>query len=378
MTLEKACKKLLIKEPFWGLFMIGFNKKYTTDIDTLAIRKLGIGVELLINEGFWRTLTDNEQLAVLLHELHHISLCHIFMSSDFKDHHKFNIAADAEVNCYIDNLPKGCITAEGLGLPNCKGAKWYYENIPDPSSGETPSVGMGLPEPLDDHSFWKEMSELPEASKQLVSNTIDTMLKTVAEQVMKRNGTIPGCLSERVEKLLKDRPPVYDWKKHLRRLLGSRITTELKRTVRRESKRLTGAPGIKFRKSVDLLVAVDTSGSISSRQLTEFFAEINHIHRAGAHVVVLEFDSKMQKIWDFSPEKKIVVKGRGGTDFKPAADYYNEHRHAFGMMVWLTDGYASIPDNMYHANDMLWVLTDDGYEQYYPGKVLHMPNEQNY
>ena len=52
MQLEKVCKRLLIKEPFWGLFMLGLNKTYSNAVPTLGVRKCGIGVELLVNESY--------------------------------------------------------------------------------------------------------------------------------------------------------------------------------------------------------------------------------------------------------------------------------------------------------------------------------------
>ena len=54
------------------------------------------------------------------------------MGSDFSDQQRFNIAADAEVNCYIEGLPPndGHVDVNKLGLPPRQGAKWYYNNMP--------------------------------------------------------------------------------------------------------------------------------------------------------------------------------------------------------------------------------------------------------
>ena len=79
MTLEQACKKLIIKEPFWGIFLLGLNKSYSDKVPTLGVRRLNIGVELIVNKTFWDSLKDESQLAVLLHELHHISLNHLIL-----------------------------------------------------------------------------------------------------------------------------------------------------------------------------------------------------------------------------------------------------------------------------------------------------------
>lgn len=94
MEVEKAFKRLLVKSPFYGLFCLSLPKRVTKQINTLAVTKNGINCELLINPDFWETLNDDEQIAVLTHELSHICLQHIFMSDSFSDKRTFNISAD--------------------------------------------------------------------------------------------------------------------------------------------------------------------------------------------------------------------------------------------------------------------------------------------
>lgn len=387
MQLEKVCKRLLIKEPFWGLFMLGLNKSYSNAVPTLGVRKCGIGVELLVNEGYWNTLSDTEQMAILLHELHHISFGHLLMGSDFSDQQRFNIAADAEVNCYIEGLPPndGHVDVNKLGLPPRKGAKWYYNNMPQfqspqsqqgsdsSGSGNQNSGSVPMPNLSDDHSKWKEFDRMSDTQKELVKAQLDTQLKQAAEQTIKSRGTIPACLSEIIKELFKDRPRIYDWRSHFRRVLGTEIETKFRKTYQRESKRFTGAPGIKLKRRIKILVAVDTSGSVSNNELADFFSEINHIYRAGAHVDVLECDAALAPIWEFTGSHDIKITGRGGTDFAPAVDYYRTHKKEYTMFVYFTDGYAPIEHLNVPNNDMLWVITSNGQRQDYPGKVIYIP-----
>lgn len=70
MEIERAFKRLLITNPFYGLFCLSLPKRVTTDeTDTLCVMKKGINCELCINPDFWEELTDNEQIALLQHEL---------------------------------------------------------------------------------------------------------------------------------------------------------------------------------------------------------------------------------------------------------------------------------------------------------------------
>ena len=69
MEIEKVFKRLLIKNPFYGLFCLSLPKVVTKKAPTLRITKQGISCQLEINPDFWEQHTDDEQLALLQHEL---------------------------------------------------------------------------------------------------------------------------------------------------------------------------------------------------------------------------------------------------------------------------------------------------------------------
>lgn len=390
MTIEKICKKLIIKEPFWGLFMLGLNKRISTRIPTMAVAKSGIGVELLVNPSFWESLSDTEQMAILLHELHHLCFEHIFMGKDFADHERFNIACDAEVNCYIEGLPPndGHVDCRNYGLEEKQGAKYYYNHLPVFQNPQLPggagggqgtgqqqgNNGVPTPNLSDDHSTWKEFAHESEAEKELVKGQIEGMIKQAAIQTLKQRGTIPGEMQEIVSKIMKEKPRIFDWKSKFRRMLGTEIEVKLKKTYHRESKRFTGSPGLKFKKRVNVLVGVDTSGSVSKKELEEFFSEISHISKAGAKVTVAEFDARISSVWEFKGLQDIKITGRGGTDFEPMIEYWKQHKKDYTVFVLFTDGYAPTEKLRVPNNDMTWVITSEGdHDRTYPGKVLFIP-----
>ena len=51
-TVFKTIKNLIIKEPFYGLFLLGLNKRFDNTIDTAAVAIEGINPVLLINKDF--------------------------------------------------------------------------------------------------------------------------------------------------------------------------------------------------------------------------------------------------------------------------------------------------------------------------------------
>ena len=69
---------------------------------------------------------------LLKHELLHVSFGHMIMKDRFENFKLFNIAADIEINQYIDSdyLPEGGLTLETfkeLELPTKAGTKIYYD-----------------------------------------------------------------------------------------------------------------------------------------------------------------------------------------------------------------------------------------------------------
>jgi predicted metal-dependent peptidase len=108
------------------------------------------------------------------------------------------------------------------------------------------------------------------------------------------------------------------------------------------------------------LVAVDTSGSVNNGELKEFFHEVHHMHKTGSDVTVIQCDAAISDVRPYNPRNEIKLYGRGGTDFQPVIDYYNEHQHKFTCLVYFTDGECGAPENA--KGKILWVLSSTSHE----------------
>lgn len=363
MKLEKAYKKLLVENPFYGMFLLGIPKTLDDSIPTACVRRKGLYCELAINPEYWESQNDVQQLNLLQHEIYHIVFQHMFMWPYFKNHKLLNIAADCEVNSYLKNLDDTWVVPSLFNLPEKQGTKYYYENIPE---DQIPSDNW------DDHDSWgTDFTECSDAEKQLIQNQINAQIKTVAEEVMKMRGTIPAELSELITELFKEKPRIFDWKSYFRRMLGSTYDVNTKKTRRKESERFPGAAGLKHKKKTSLLVAVDTSGSVSNSELLDFFSEITHIYKAGADVTILECDAAISAKYKFTGKWDGKIHGRGGTDFQPVIDYYRSNLKEYSSLVYFTDGECSLPVGT--PRNVIWVITSNGKHQDYPGKTLYIP-----
>ena len=112
----------------------------------------------------------------------------------------------------------------------------------------------------------------------------------------------------------------------------------------------------------DVVVAIDTSGSVNTAELQQFLGELNNItedHKPRS-VTVITCDAKVQSVTRYEQGDiidSIECTGRGGTRVSPVFDYIDEHQLPVDNMVYLTDmGIHDWPDD---APDypVLWVST---------------------
>ena len=379
MDLDRAVKTLLIREPFYGLFLLNLNRYYGDKCDTACVCRNGINTELCVNKKFWDTLSDDEQLGVLKHELSHILFKHITSSEYFGNHDKFNKASDLETNSYIPILQKDPYYYPArFNLENNKGTKFYYENLPDePNDGDEGNNGdsSNSYDPNDSHASWKDFQDLSDTEKQLIENQIDYQAKNTAETCQKMIGSVPGELKEYLDNLFKIKPQVFNWKAYFRRVIGNLITSELYLTRMRPSRRFPDSRGVKFKRKPHVLVGVDTSGSISDEELEDFFSEIYYLWKSGVKVTIAQIDTKIEHIEEYNGKFNKEIYGRGGTEFTDLINYYNERKKDFSTLVIFTDGYVSL--NLPPFRNGVWVITKTGAHKDYPGTTIYIPSNAN-
>jgi predicted metal-dependent peptidase len=365
--IAKQSKTLMLKEPFYGLFLIGLNKELRTDIQTACVTPDNINIKLCINPEFWLGLEEKTKLAVLKHELLHIAFFHLENFERFDNKKLSNVAADLEINQYIESEYKGD-SWEGLEynegifkslnlLPK-QGTKYYYDAIQqemdDNPDGDIAQFVNSIE--MDWHDLWEDMEGMSEAERKLIQKQIDHQLKEIASEMKKKNrGFIPNELSQYLDSLFEIKEPVLDWKAYLRRFSSQSTKVFTKKTRYKPNKRFYGNPTLKIKQRKNTLVAIDTSGSVSEKELLEFFNEIYHIYKSGTDVTVIECDADIQRIYEYKGKlEDLSVQGRGGTDFEPVFAYLYKNRDKYNNLIYLTDGECNPPKTKI-LKPVLWV-----------------------
>jgi predicted metal-dependent peptidase len=429
-TLSKTAKDLMLKEPYYGFFLIMLNKLWNKRIPTAGVSKNGINYQLVINDDFWENLTELERLGLLKHELLHIAFGHLTTVFKFSDRRLANIAMDMEINQYIDAswLPGGELSSDEfkqlketitteleqakennatreeliviskklpfrgimiddyaeLNLDIKAGARYYYDKLKEAKDNKTQKGTSGSEafdnlcdqmdssdgDSLPDHSTWDEFEDLSEAEQKLIEKQVQKLLSDAKEQTVKKRGTVPGEI-EGVIIIDEIKPPKFDWRGYIRRFTGVSTKVYTKKIRRKENKRFDANPGLKVKMKQHMLLAIDTSGSVSDNELKEFMSEMHHIYKCGIDITIIQCDTTIRSIEPYKGKHELNVQGRGGTEFDPVIEYFNANLSKYTSLVYFTDGECHT--DVKPRGNILWVLSEESsINESLPGKIIKL------
>jgi predicted metal-dependent peptidase len=178
-----------------------------------------------------------------------------------------------------------------------------------------------------------------------------------------------GQLPLGVERLIKQAvDPVMPWRELIQTNLTSAIRTDYSwmRPSRRGWHMDAIMPGMTPGEEIDVVVAIDMSGSISNTQAQAFLGEIGGMMDSfdGYKVHVFCFDTETYNPQDFTSENLDSIEGYepmggGGTDFDSIFDYLKKVGNVPNRLIVFTDGYpcGSWGDPDYC--DTTWIIHGD-------------------
>ena len=386
MTFERLCKVFLIQEPFYGIILASLRKEADPLVETLGVAPDGASFKLVYNPEFLAQFDDDSNLEFLKHECLHLCLGHPFIgidkgwSANPATHKKYNIAADLECNSYLNKnviSPEAKLYwAEDLGFNTKEGSIYYYNNLPDPDTQNAFGVGVfGKGSQFDNHDLWPK--DISKEACDIMQETVNELIVFAADTVEKSRGTIPGELVVKIKKLREKAKPVADWRRFCRRYMGNQYSYLTKKSRRRESKRFEGMMGTRHQKMSKILVAIDTSGSVTMSEYMEFMKQINTM-KGVAEFHIVECDACIQYEYDFEGKPNLKLHGGGGTSFQPVVDKFIAESCVYDSLIYFTDGECPIPDNT--PKHTLWVVSSKGSkENDYTkngAKVVFIPSKQ--
>ena len=353
--ISKAIVSLLIKYPFYANLALQLNIKQDELCPTFGTD----GSNLYWSEQ-GMALFKNDLPYVMAHEVLHLVNGTIWRV-DKRDKFLWNIATDIEIYYLLKNdftSPKAIVDIIRVietEIGNCggKNAELIYSLLQkrqDESSGEGKQgedkqshagVGPDIMNPAKDTSAQEWLSKAIE----------------VAEAISRQRGSLPGNIKELLEQLKEVRIPLEDI---IRSIMTSRAGSGDYRWLPPNKKYLYQGiylPGQRL-EEVELLLAIDDSGSISSKELVEFFSIIKQVADTYGNYTIHLFICDTQVNQEFTlragDEFPDVAIGRGGTDFRPVFKRIEELYLTHLPLIYATDLEGVFPDR--YAGNVLWVI----------------------
>lgn len=338
----------------------GFNKRYSRE--------------------FISKLSDEELRGIVMHENLHVALKHMQrFIREFKDNpHLTNVSADYVVNDIIMNFTDKNICKLPTGaLYDKQFHNWsvreVYEYLKKEQNNKDSSTNVESMKPLDEHDFGN--------AKQMTTEQVAEQAGKI-DRALREGGILAGRMGAKIPRQISDLlEPKVNWREVLRDFVTSASRGSEEYTWRRFNKRLMAndiyMPSLENETVGELIVAIDTSGSIGGAELTEFASELASICESvsPARVRVLWWDTEVHAMQTFDDNYTNIAsllkpEGGGGTHVSCVAEYINQHKlNAEGVLVF-TDGYVESDIKWDITTPTLWLVTQNRSFEPPSGKVV--------
>jgi predicted metal-dependent peptidase len=338
---------LLLNSPFFGnlctrLRLINSNswlKTAATD-----------GKNFYYNSHFINMLGDKEVEFLFGHEVLHVAYEHIYRR-DSRHPQLWNIACDYAVNQDLVKCKIGTLITTVPALYDKKYTNWSAEKIYDDlyENAEKIDISDLISKLIDNHLDGENNSsngnpvELSEEEKQQIRDEFREAMIAAAQQTS--GSDIPSGIKQIIEELTE---PKINWRELLRSQILSTIRSDF--TWMRPSKKGWHVdaimPGSNCLETIDIAVALDTSGSISAQMIRDFLSEVKGImdNFEDFKLHLFCFDTSIYNSVTYQSDNltdinEYEVMGRGGTDFECVFTYLKDNDIEPQKLVFLTDGY---------------------------------------
>lgn len=389
-TFDDAVGALMIGQPFFSTLLLKLQHVETREIPTAGVNRK----QLLYNPDFFATLTDDEAIFVVCHEVMHLAYQHFprmtyyretGMGPDGKalDWDRYNRAADYPINAGLASAKIGALPDEKrLGFKSCFDPAKFPETMTPEEVycllAEEEKGGKGGKhkddKPLDVHGAGEGDGD-PEVDDGADAITPADVMQAANIHKALARGNLPGFIERILGEIKK--PADSPWA-----LLRRFVTTSLpghddsswRRLQRKYIVRGIGMPGPTAMGAGHIGVVIDTSGSIGQDMLDFFAGHLAAIMADARPIDVRVYwtDAKMHRMdvvktpSDLRALMSKKVPGGGGTNMPVGVRAAEADK--CDCIVVLTDGYTPFCDS---PKKVMWAITSHNIKSPH-GDTIHI------
>jgi predicted metal-dependent peptidase len=364
----KAKALLILDHPFFGTAVSKRPIQYTDIIPTAAMSATG---QMMMNPEWVEPLTVKNIMFLMAHEAMHYMLAHA-LRRKHRDASAWNVACDKVINDTLIDAKVGDFIDGGIHLHDARNyasEELYDENDNDTGGG----IGQDIGDPVDGNGKPLDESQVHQLEAQAKIDAIQSA------KAAKATGKLPASIERMIDDMVNVTTP---WHEKLERYMNSKVKDGY--SWNRPNRRFIGQgvylPGADYvARMGEIVIAVDTSGSLQSEELAYFNAHINRILETclPEKVTVLYCDYNIGGEVEYTPDDlPITLKpvGGGGTSFKPVFKWLDDYDGEVECLVYFTDGWGDQDEIEEHAVDTVWLTTDRDNFQF--GEVIKFEGDE--
>jgi predicted metal-dependent peptidase len=366
-----------------GVLMIG-SRRVETDKSKCPTAYTN-GRDEVYGADFIADMNDKQLRFLILHEVYHKLYRHLTTWQHlYKENAQLaNMACDYVINIKLtDDNADNFATMDGplaVGCHDTKYRGWDSAQVFNDLKQNPPPQGQGGGGQgsggFDEHG-WGDAEEMTAEEQRDLAREIDEAIRQGALAA----GKLGNGMDRDMVELLQ---PQVDWREVLRDFVQTTCQGNDYSTWRRPNRRYIGA-GVYMPSGIseqigEIVVAIDTSGSIGARELGVFLAEIKSVadtvHPEAIRILYWDTSVAGDERYEGAEVDNIIQstkpKGGGGTDVRCVPDYITDKQIKAQAVIVLTDGYLFGGWGQWH-HPVLWCVLDN--ERAVPdvGKTVHV------
>jgi predicted metal-dependent peptidase len=325
---------------FFSALLANLKLEWTDRVPTGATN----GTHLYLNKDFVKSLSLDEILFLLLHEVYHVALDHVGRRDSANlDPMLWNVAGDYVINNDLDNrgykMPvNGILDHQYDGWST----RQVYDHLVQYSPDETCDLDI-IPCSSDD--------------KQQQEKITTNIVKAVTQaKIANDYGSVPGNIARHVEELL---DPKLPWNQILMDYMHSYAKEDY--SWKRPNKKYWPdfyLPGMRSENLQQITIGVDVSASIDQEDLDYFSAEIRYIFDflKPQKMRIMSFDTRVRDNLEYEEGAfidNLILHGGGGTDIYPLIQSIKKDKPE--VCIIFSDLDLSMPDLSNLSTDLIWV-----------------------
>lgn len=338
--------RMVFNHGFFGQLALRLQIKKANDwLPTAATD----GRHLFYNTEFFKELSLEQVLFIVGHEIGHVMFEH-FMRRGDRDPKIWNMAGDYVINLMLKEEGIGTIgDLQPLLDSKYKGmtAEQVYDDLIE--SGAKPQETLDYHIDCSGNSGDGDANGNPsgvtmtdEERKALSDEIRDSVMKAAAAA---GSGNVPGAIKKMIGDITE---PKMDWREILQQAIQSSVRSNFTWTrPSRKSQHISAIlPGMDPEMQIDICIAIDTSGSISTSMLQDFVGEVAGIMEQFSEyrLRIWQFDTKVYGYHEFTSDDAedihdYEIQGGGGTEFDANWKYMKKKGIEPSQLIMFTDGY---------------------------------------